>query len=62
MTPIECLMSVSQLSGQDIDCLTVLKLNWMLSTSKNAFADLKVVKRIIDTIKGNMAKVISLHY
>lgn len=59
MTPIECLMPESKLAGKEMDCLTILKLNWMLSTSKNVFArDSKAIKRITDTIKGNIAKVI----
>lgn len=57
MTPIECLLPVGQLSGEDIGCLTILKLNWLLSTSKNACINIKAIKRLTDIIKENLIKV-----
>jgi len=39
------------------DNSTLLRLNWTMSTSKAAWADLKAIKRIMDIIKEHMKKV-----
>lgn len=65
MTPIECLVpSIGQHAEADIECTstTILKLNWLLSTSKIAFANLKAIRRITHIIKENIIKVSCLMY
>lgn len=60
MTPIECLVPpIGQCVGENTECsgTTVLKLNWLLSTSKIAFANLKAIRRITHIIKDNIIKV-----
>lgn len=56
MTPIDCLLPVNQLSGEDFGFLTILKLNWLLTTSKNAWANLEAIKRLTDIIKEKLVK------
>lgn len=44
------------------DNSTLFRLNWTMSASKAAWADLKAIKRIMDIIKEHMKKVNSSLY
>lgn len=57
MTPIECLVHIDKLFKDEIGCSTILKLNWLLTTSKIACVNLNVIKIIIHVIKENIIKV-----
>jgi len=61
MTPIEYLLPVNERSEDEIGCLTILKLNWMLLTSKKACAEVNAIKRILDIMKENIRKVCLFH-
>nr|ARM65416.1 timeless A variant [Acyrthosiphon pisum] len=55
ISPIESLMLV----GENGDNSVLLGLNWMMSMSKAAWANLKAIKRIMEIIKEHMKKLSS---
>lgn len=57
MTPIEFLVSTAQIFKTETENTTLLKLNWLLTTSKIACTNLNVIKCILRIIKENMIKV-----
>lgn len=49
--PIECLLSVDNISGNDVGQHTIFELNSLLISSKEAFLDNRATKAILDYIK-----------
>lgn len=57
ISPVENLMLVEKNVGENADNSTILRLNWTMSMSKAAWADLKAIKRIMEIIKEHLKKV-----
>ncbi|XP_026821467.1 protein timeless [Rhopalosiphum maidis] len=57
ISPIECLMLVEKRAGEKGDISTLLRMNWMMMTSKATWTDLKAIKRIMQIIKEHMKKL-----
>ncbi|CAH1731206.1 protein timeless [Aphis gossypii] len=57
ISPIECLMLVEKKVGEKGDNSTLLRMNWMMMTSKATWTDLKAIKRIMQIIKEHMKKL-----
>jgi hypothetical protein len=50
-------MLVEKRAGEKGDNSTLLRMNWMMMTSKATWTDLKAIKRIMQIIKEHMKKV-----
>lgn len=57
MLPIEYLIPANQMANDEIRFATMINLNWALTTSKVACANINTIKRIIQIINESRMKV-----
>lgn len=51
------MIPASQMINNEIECATILNLNWVLAVSKVACANINTIRRIIQIIKESSTKV-----